>query len=265
MRLDKNEKVLKPVRANAGVSAAYQKELDTLVSEMQASLVYWLRAEYRANPPEALALDASPASELNAAMKRLAARWQRRFNKDAPALAKKFAQSASRHTDIALQGRLREAGLTVRFSPTRTQNDIFAATVNQNVALIKSIAAQHLTDVQGIVQRSVQAGRQMSVMSKELQDKFGVTKRRAALICTTQNNLATASMTKVRYVELGIEEAIWYHSSAGKTHRATHEAMDRKRYIVSEGMYDSAEGRKVQPGELINCRCYGAAVMKGLS
>jgi len=46
-----------------------------------------------------------------------------------------------------------------------------------------------------------------------------------------------------------------------KTPRKTHIAMDGKSYRIAEGMYDSAEGKYVLPGELINCRCTSRAVI----
>jgi hypothetical protein len=85
-------KTIAPVRPNAGIQAAYRKRLDGLLREMQDSVTYWLRAAYRANPPE-LAQDASPAIELRNAVRRLARRWQRRWNAEANPLAEYFAQS----------------------------------------------------------------------------------------------------------------------------------------------------------------------------
>ena len=68
---------LVPVRPNQGIEAAYRRRLLALVDLMQASLVYWLRAAYRANEPE-LAQDASPTMMLRRIMARLARRWQQR-------------------------------------------------------------------------------------------------------------------------------------------------------------------------------------------
>ncbi|WP_304679743.1 hypothetical protein [uncultured Desulfovibrio sp.] len=39
------------------------------------------------------------------------------------------------------------------------------------------------------------------------------------------------------------------------TSRATHRAMHGKPFLLSEGLYDSAVGRKVLPGELVACQC----------
>jgi uncharacterized protein with gpF-like domain len=81
------------------------------------------------------------------------------------------------------------------------------------------------------------------------------------LIARDQSNKANAVVTRARQLELGIAEAIWMHSHAGKEPRPTHVAMNGKRYKVSEGMWDSAENRFVFPGELIKCSCTGRSVL----
>lgn len=272
-------KPLAPVRPNVGLELAYQKKLDALIEDMHRSLIYWLRAAYRANEPE-LAQDApdaggfesqirqmSPARALQAAMRRLARRWQLKFNTAADELARYFAESATQRSDAALRSILRRNGLTVRFRMTRAANDVLQATIGQNVSLIRSIGQQHLGAVEGIVMRSVQAGRDLGYLSKELEHQFGVTKRRAAFIARSQNNLATAAIQRVRQTELGIAEAVWMHSGGGRTQRASHvkAGRDKVRYDVKTGWFDPHEQRHIWPGELPNCRCVARAVLPVLS
>ncbi|MDB5605134.1 MAG: phage head morphosis protein [Bradyrhizobium sp.] len=114
-----------------------------------------------------------------------------------------------------------------------TKAIIMAATVGQQVSLIKSIPSQYFTDVEGLVMRSVQTGRDLGQLTKDLQEQFGVTCRRAAFIARDQNNKATASMTRARQDELGITQAIWVHSGAGKHPRPTHVAMNGTKYDVN--------------------------------
>ena len=255
--------ILAPIRPNVGIEVSYRKALEELISEMHDSLVYWLGAKYKVNQPEILALDKSPARELNDAMARLARRWQRRFNALAPILAKHFATKVAERSDLGLQTALRKAGFTVKFTMTPAANDILQATIQQNVALIKSIGSEHLSKVQGLVMRSVQAGRDLGGLTKDLEEQFGVTRRRATLIARTQNNLATASMNKARCLEIGITEAVWMHSHAGKHPRPSHVAANGKKYDIAKGMY--LEGEWVQPGQAINCRCLAKPLLPGLS
>lgn len=252
---------LAPVHPNAGLAVAYRKKLDALIDEMHASLLYWLKASYRSNEPE-LAQDASPAMALRDAMRKLSRRWQKRFDEAAPDLARYFATHATERSDVALKAALKKAGFTVEFKVTPIVNDVLQATVGENVALISNIAQEHLADIQGIVMRSVQSGRDLGSLSDALIERYGMTKRRAALIARDQNNKATANITRVRQEALGITEAVWLHSHGGKHPRQSHKDADGKKYKVKEGML--IDGEHIRPGQLINCRCVSRSVIPGL-
>lgn len=260
--------VLPAIHPNAGIDVAYRQRLDRLLARMQKSLLYWLSAAYRANPP-ALAMDASSAADLEAEMRSLGQRWQRRFDQGADELARYFAKGAAARSDAALQAILKDAGFTVKFKASAAWNDVRTATVNANVGLIKSIASEHLSDVQGIVMRSVQEGRDLGTLAQALQKQYGVTKRRASLIARDQNNKATAAITRVRQQELGIDKAIWVHSSAGKEPRPKHVAFAAGRlggpiYDISKGAKIADDGGYTWPGVEINCRCFSRSIIPGL-
>ena len=248
---------LNPTRPNAGLRVAYQRRLEALVDEMHASLEYWLRSAYRRE----MAVDASAAVELRRAMARLGRRWTRRFDRLAPKLARYFAEGSSKLSDAKFKQEMRAAGFTVRFKATASQNEAFQATISEQVNLIKSIAQEHLADVESILNRSVLAGRDLGSMAKALETTYGVTKRRAAFIARDQNNKATAVFTRVRQQELGITEAIWLHSAAGKTPRASHVAFSGQRYNIAEGAL--LDGVRTWPGVEINCRCVSKPIIPG--
>ncbi len=263
---DNRPKILAPVHPNVGIEAAYRRKLDRLIDEMHRSLSYWLLAAYRANPPE-MAQDDSPAISIRRVLSRLSYRWRRRFDTAADELARYFATQAAQRSTASLAATLRKGGFSVRFKTTRAVNDVLQAAVAENVALIKSIAQQHLTAVEGHVMRSVQSGRDLKSLSDALQQQFGVTKRRAALIARDQNNKATAVIQRVRQQEVGITEAIWLHSGGGREPRPTHVKAGREhtRYKIVDGWFDPHEQKYIWPGELINCRCVARPVIAGLS
>jgi SPP1 gp7 family putative phage head morphogenesis protein len=260
----KTDTVLRGVQPNAGIEAAYREKLQALIAEMDKSVVYWLRAAYRAHEP-VMAQDRTPADELRDAIRKLAKRWQKNFDDAAPALAEYLAKSTAERSSGALMAILLKAGFTVNFKMTPAMRDIMAATVGQQVSLIKSIPGQYFTNIEGLVMRSVQTGRDLGQLTADLQEQFGVTRRRAAFIARDQNNKATASMTRARQDELGITQAIWVHSGAGKHPRPTHVAMNGQKYDVNKGMWDSAVNRWIFPGEQISCRCFCRSVLPGFS
>lgn len=258
-------KQLQPVRPNLGLGVAYRKKLDALIEEMHVSVSYWTKATYRSNPPLLAMDDVLPTNELKRSIARLKKRWLKRFAKAAPKLAKYFAQAASDRSDKQLRKILRKGGFSVRFQMTDAMRDIVEATTVENVSLIKSIASKYLDDVEGMVMRSISAGRDMGTLAKGLEKNYGVTKKRAALIARTQNNMATANMNRARNLELGLTTAIWRHSMAGKVPRPSHLANNGKTYDIAKGWFDPDEKKWIQPGQLINCRCVSIPVVPGFS
>jgi uncharacterized protein with gpF-like domain len=255
-------KTLTPVRPNAGTEAAYRKAIDRQVRDMQASVEYWLRASYRANPPE-LAHDASPAIELRNAVRRLARRWQRNFDALAPKMAAYFATAVSNRSAHSMRATMRKAGWTVPFKPTRAMNDAYQATIAENVGLIKSIPSEYFTQVEGLVMRSVQQGQDLSHLTDELEKRYGITRRRAAFIARDQNDKATATFTRVRQIEAGVTHAIWVHSAGGRVPRPSHVAFSGERYDIRRGAL--IDGARIWPGELPNCRCVSRPCIPGFS
>jgi uncharacterized protein with gpF-like domain len=258
----KKIKTLPAIRPNVGLEAVYRKRLKKLVDAMHGSVIYWLRAEYKKHESQ-LAFDASPVVELRKALRELSRRWQKRFNQASLGLAQYFSLSVYKRTDAQLKNILDKAGFIVDFKLTRAQQNVLKATVAANVALIKSIPQKYLHDVEQKVMVAVQQGGKLGDLTKSLQQTYGVTKRRAALIASDQNRKATSAMNKQRQVELGVTEAIWMHSYGGRVPRKTHLANDGKRYDVNKGWYDPKEKKFIQPGELVNCRCVSRSVIPG--
>jgi uncharacterized protein with gpF-like domain len=260
---------LKPVRANAGIEAAYRAKLDAMIAEMAASVTYWVKAAYRAKPPE-MAQDApdgammpgSPATRMQATMRGLGRRWQRKFDAMAPEMAEHFAAATLGRADGAMAGILKRGGWTVELKMTAPMNDAYQAIIGEQVGLIKSISAEYLGEVEGLVMRSVSMGRDLGWLSGQLQTRYGVTKRRAALIARDQNNKATATLTRVRQLQIGCTEAVWEHSTAGKHPRLSHVKASGKRYDIAKGML--LDGEWLLPGEAINCRCFSRPIIPGL-
>jgi uncharacterized protein with gpF-like domain len=259
-----NGRVLRPIHPNAGIRASYRRKLDSLIRDMQDSYVYWLRAQFRETPPR-MAQDATPANELKTALRKLGKRWQRNFDDAAEKLAEWFAKSAANRSDAALRSILKKGGWTVKFTITPAMRDIIDATVTANVSLIKSIASEYHTEVEGLVMRSVTAGRDLSFLTDELEKRYGITRRRAANIALSQNNLATSALRRARETEMGIEEGLWLHSGGGKHPRPSHVRQSGKRFSIKNGWLDPAINKIIWPATEPGCRCSWRAVVKGFS
>lgn len=249
------------VHPNAGIAARYQRHLDRLIAEMQADIDHAMALTWT---EKRIAQDASPAVTLRAVMARLGRVWQGRFDKAAPELAGYFATAMRERSDATLRAILKRGGLSVEFRMTRAMSDAYQAVIGEQVGLIKSIASQHLSDVQGMVMRSVTAGRDIGALTSDLAARYDITRKRAALIARTTNNQATATFAKTRQIELGLK-AKWRHSTGGREPRPTHKANDGNLFDPAEGWVDPDVGHAIWPGELINCRCVSVSIVPGFS
>jgi SPP1 gp7 family putative phage head morphogenesis protein len=281
-------KTLAAIQPNVGVTTWYWNKLYALVRQSHVDLLKELKA-----PTEvALAQDAgvradgvvvnsdwdqpykwhvgfavdaaSPNARLDAALKRWGAKWNGKFDKAAQRIAKQFASKSYKATQAQFLAELKKAGFTVRFKATKASLEAFRATVAENVGLIKSIQSQYLTRVQGDVWRAVTRGSDLYTLSQTLRKSYDVTTKRAALIARDQNAKAKATIENTRRMELGITQAIWQHSSAGKEPRPSHVAMNGKVFELAKGMYDPDEQEWILPGQLINCRCTSRAIIPAL-
>lgn len=259
------ERALTPIRPAAPLRIKYQRRLDAEIDEMARSLLYWLKASYKANPPATIAQDASASSVLQAAFDRLRSRWLRRFEDLAPKMADWFVAGSRARVDGTMKNDLRRGGFTVKFKMSAAMRDAYNAVVDENVGLIRSIAEQHLGAVQTALTQSVQNGRDLGYLTAEIEKRTGVTKRRAAFIARDQNNKATAVMVKTRALELGVTKARWVHSAGGKTPRPEHVKAGRDRLVFDLAAgHDFANGEgTVWPGTAINCRCVAVPIVPG--
>ena len=271
------KRTLKPVFPPAGIEKEYEKRLKRAVREMEKSVVYWLRARYRAN--ESKIVGDSATSDLLKAFRKLLRQWERNFRELAETLPRWFVNKIRGYVtgNLAAQTKpLRDAGLgfNLKFSyMSQKERQTFAAIVAENVNLIKSIARESLTQVEGIVLRNIEAGHDLSQMTEELHKQFGVSERRARMIARDQTNKATNNLSRQRLLSYGINKGIWMHTASGKTYRETHAldhtqgGMDGAEYFIDEGCYDPNPNVQdyIQPGELVNCYCVCRPLIPQLS
>lgn len=257
-----------PVRPNAGIEVWLRRQIISMLSQMHASVMYWTKASWRKSDlpethREAIAQDATPAAELNKAMKKLAEQWGKNFDQMSEHIAKAFAKKAMTHNSAAFQAALRKAGFSVKFKPTKRVNDALEAQMMDNVNLIKSIPQEYLDDVHGHVMRSVAQGRSLKQLTQDLQDSYGISKRRAAFIARDQNNKATAIIHKTQQEDAGITMARWVHTSASKKPRPEHQHWGdtKATYDIKEGMWSDVSGKYVWPGTEPNCGCTSMSII----
>jgi uncharacterized protein with gpF-like domain len=116
-----------------------------------------------------------------------------------------------------------------------------------------------------MVMRAVRAGRAEHDLMEEIVQAFDTTRAEAARIAHDQCNKAAMGISARRMLSAGITRAIWMHSGRLRHPRHSHVAMDGEEFDLAEGLYDPALGRKVMPGELINCDCKMRPLVPGFA
>lgn len=260
-RKRRRDRLAKPVHAPRGIMARYRQELDALINAHREQLITAARAAYRTTPPAADSADPpTPYERMRERLNSLTARAQEEFDRRAEVIATRYIRRTFRWSEQRLKRNLLDAGMPqVRYSDSEAWRDALAASIGENVALIKSIPQQLHEKIEGMVGRAFARGSDWGSLYEGLRHAFKVTHSRAKLISGDQIAKATGNVVRLRQMELGIKRAKWMHSGGGKKPRPDHVAANGKIFDVEKGCKIS--GEYILPGQLINCRCTSRAVL----
>ena len=276
----RDDKVLPAIQVDRQTEALYRRKLGRAVALMAASYLRSIERKYAraldanvdAGRLPDIAQDASApppgaaSGDMFDEMKRLRAYWERYFKTFADEVTAGAFQDLYVDNQRAWQSRLRNAGFDLKLDMTPSQRLVMKAKVQENVALIRSIAQEYHKDVEGEVLRHFIAGRDLKGLQEKLVARGKVTTNRAAFIARDQCNKATAQFNSARQRELGLHWAVWQHSSAGKEPRPTHVRAGRERWVFNTqvGIDFRDKFGSVLPGEAINCRCTSRTIIPGM-
>lgn len=249
------EIVLSSIAPNASVTKWYREQMQGMMDEMRSDLIQDVVKPMRSE----IAMDGI-LDWMGHVIDGLVNRWQDRLDKLSTQVAQELVSKAKTNYDKRLLGILRKRGFTVNFRPTKYMEDQAQIALGENVALIKSIGNEYLDKVRSAVWRSVKNGYDVESLIKQLKEIDGVTDRRAKNIAKDQTAKLNQAFEKARAEELGVKEAIWLHSSAGKTYRHDHVKANGTRYEIAKGCFIGGEW--IQPAEKINCRCRAKLIIE---
>ena len=286
---------LAPMRPSAGVRMWYEKELLKLVNLMNAEIRLHVLAVY-VSAPQPVLPQTFPNGELKHVLDNLEATWEHIFDEQADDLAFGAVYRALRHHDLAFAASLRGVGITpppvaapahlevtmdakkhwwdsfsIKFDFTDRLKQTIKNQLKDNVDLISSraikggpsIPKKAFADIRKMARESVERGRDLVGFTKDLEDRFAITRRRASLIARDQNNKMTAAFHRTRQLDSGILEAEWVHTSASIHPREEHADFDGQSYPVEEGHDFGDDFGPVLPGEAINCGCLSSSIIPG--
>lgn len=256
------------VAPNAGVREWYEKRMWALTKSMIDDYRATLRAAVEHPDVEPFyATDDTASEKMSNTMKRLKAKWSRIFGAFAEETAKTFAEKCEKSATASTLHSLSVAGVKW---PTATYNEAvkntMGAAVEFNHTLITNISEEVHEKIYNAVMLSltspVPEQQGTSGIENALKEVGGFSKKRIELIARDQTAKLTSSLSDERMEENGVEEYEWAHSSAGKTPRESHKAMnghvfklDDPRVWKEGGEFNLKKGDLGPPGWAINCRC----------
>lgn len=154
---------------------------------------------------------------------------------------------------------LKASGITVAFKPPKASIDAYRAALAGQVAMIEGIDPKQRKGLEDLIWRSVMKGYDLYRLSRGLQEEYGFSMEQAASISRHQANMARVVIDNARKLELGITEAIWRHSGAGRSPRPSHVAFNGKRFNIITGAF--LDGKWVWPGSEPDCRCTSKSII----
>lgn len=168
-----------------------------------------------------------------------------------------FGQRTAAYQGSELQRQIRGAlGIEVPLNDPRYGDRLRAWTL-ENVELIKSIPRDALGSVERLVVAGVNTGRRWEDLAQKIEDRFAVSRSRAALIARDQVGKFYGSVQRARQTNLGITHYTW-RTSLDERVRPEHVAREGKRYAWSDPPSDG------HPGQPINCRCTAEPDLSGV-
>lgn len=247
-----------PLTPSASVEAHYAHMLDLLILRMAAETRRTLEALFSSTAAqEYFAQDASIASQARILASALRKKFDKLFADAAPPIAETLVERSNKTASAALHTSIQRMTAGVTLPTTALQGplgEILQASIQENVALIKSIPQKYLSGVEGAVMRSITTGKGLADLVPYLADAKGITLRRARFIAGDQTKKCFENISSARMKTLGLLRFEWLHVASNHP-RKTHLAMAGNIYNLSEGAYDSDVERNILPGELPGCRC----------
>lgn len=249
-----------PLNYNAGVEVRYRQQLQAMVSKMTATVKKRLETFFdKPVAKEYYATDDSISSQARVLTNQLTREFEQLFGRHAKPYAKQMAKSSAQASKTNLHASLKEmsGGLSLQTGIlTSDLNDVLAATVTENVALIKSIPQQYLKNVQGAVMRSITTGNGYADLVPFLAKQEGMTMRRAHLIANDQTKKAYNNINRERMQAVGVKQFEWLHTGGEQKPRPLHEELSGQTFSFDDlPVIDENTGETGIPGQLVNCGC----------
>lgn len=212
------------------------------------------------------AMDASIATAANRLINKLQKRYEKFFNEKAKISAKQMVNGADKTSKTSLHSSLEKlsGGLSIKTDILTTDlREVLKATVQENVALIKTVPQEYLGRVRGIMMRSIIQPNNRGLegvkedVHKLLKPYAKRIRNKARNITLDQTRKTYNNLNKGRMEAVGLKKFQWVHSGGGEKPRELHlfELNGKIFSFDNLPIIDERTGERGIPGQAINCRC----------
>ena len=135
--------------------------------------------------------------------------------------------------------------------------------VDENVQKIKSIPNIASSEMKNVILEGYTQGKPIREIQRDIQKKFGSSKRDAELLARDQISTLSSQITRFQQTDAGINEYTWSTSRDSRV-RDCHKSLDGKSFswddapemwYITKSRGKVFTGRKCHPGEDYCCRC----------
>lgn len=256
---------------NAALQAQYARDIERLIAYMIKQTMHEISnlfnsktsVEFFKSQEKVAAMDASIASQARILLNKLTKRLTDIFGMKAKTLAERMIKSTLKISKNNLHSSLEQltGGLSLKTGiVSKGLENVAKASIEENVALIKSIPQEYFKNVTGAVMRSITTGRGIADLIPEIQKYDGQTKRRGRNLALDQTRKAYNSINAQKMQSLNIKQFAWIHSGGGQTPRKSHQKIDGvifsfENLYAEQAKLGVPESDRGIPGNAINCRC----------
>lgn len=193
--------------------------------------------------------------QLNAALAKFQAKVDKKYTaKDLDNIAKKVVDSQVKRNKMQWKSKAKTVGISIKGKQSfKDEQDYIKSRIETNTTLIKNLKSQYIEELNVELRYSYEQGRPSSQLAKDIEKRFGITKRRAKLIARNETKNTVSQLNKKQAMELGFGNPKWQTMMDGRE-RPEHAKHNGKEYQFGVGLPDG-KGGKEEPGDAINCRC----------
>jgi SPP1 gp7 family putative phage head morphogenesis protein len=263
----------KRLNYNAMQQLRYKRAIEALIAPMAKSVKRQVATLFKSPVAKtfyaAATMDATIAAQAKILMKALMKRFDALFDSAAPRLAESMVSNADKTSaaNVSASIKAMTENVTLNFkSVSAPLRQIMKAAVNENVALIKSIGAEYLGNVEKAVYRSITTGQGVAELIPQLEKYEGITYRKAKNIALDQTRKTYSVINKSRMKSAGLRKFKWSHSGGGLHPRESHQKIDGEIFSFNDLEAEQAAlGVPPEdlgfPGVPINCGCTAIPVI----